>query len=380
MTRPRHSLTLTLVAFFVLPSSALPCASHGTSIFSNNYGIRVTLQNLGTGNIGNAMSLWNGACGMAGVGNWPQFGFEPTYTGALTVRLIPGHAAAANCGGQYCRGEWNPAASTITIYELAGDPNNPANWNNLADSQRDALLAHELGHVLGLHDDSCFSGIMNQTVSPVAGIHPEECEAADEASHVDLEGTEYEGCESYADCRMSPVLLDLGGDGMQLTGIAEGVAFDLDGDGRPEQSGWTAAGSDEAFLWLDMNGNGIADNGTELFGSAVAANGFEPLAQFDQVDGPEVLWGGNGDGVLDARDRMWPRLRLWTDINHDGVCTTDEVSELAASSVSAIGLDYSWSGRRDRHDNEYRYRVHVQLERNGNRTTSTAYDVFFNVR
>lgn len=66
-------------------------------------------------------------------------------------------------------------------------------------------------------------------------------------------------------CVGSPVVLDLAGDGIHLTGPNDPVQFSLRA-GHPWIWSWTAAGSDDAWLVLDANRNGKIDDGSEMFG------------------------------------------------------------------------------------------------------------------
>lgn len=153
----------------------------------------------------------------------------------------------------------------------------------------------------------------------------------------------------------SPLLVSTSDRPIHLTDAAHGVLFDLDGDGVPEQLSWTLPDSDDAWLALDRDGNGRITNGGELFGNfspqpaGAAPNGFLALTEYDL---PEH--GGNNDGVIDRHDAVWAQLRLWTDVNHDGVSQASELRDVGGV-LSSISLDFRQRARRDQHGNVYRY-------------------------
>jgi hypothetical protein len=169
-------------------------------------------------------------------------------------------------------------------------------------------------------------------------------------------------CTSSGGNCWTPILIDVTGNGFDLTDASNGVYFD-EGTGTMIQTAWTSAGSDDAWLVLDRNGNGEIDDARELFGSAASQppplpgdikNGFRALAEFDKPGS-----GGNANGFIDNGDVVFPSLRLWEDLNHNGVSEPAELRSLFDLEIDTISLDYRESRRRDRWGNTFRYRAKI---------------------
>ena len=159
-----------------------------------------------------------------------------------------------------------------------------------------------------------------------------------------------------------PLILDLNGNGkIDLTSTSNGVHFDHDANDISFKSSWVD--KEDGLLVYDRNNNGIIDNGTELFGNftriasantnssayeniddanknnnnlqtnntTLAKHGYEALANLDS----------NNDGVIDINDKDFNKLRIWQDINKDGVSQTNELKTLDELNIKSLNLNYN---------------------------------------
>ena len=86
-----------------------------------------------------------------------------------------------------------------------------------------------------------------------------------------------------------------------------------------------------------MNGNGIIDNGAELFGDntkladgSFAKHGYAALAELDS----------NGDGIVSAADAAFQTLRVWQDLNQDGISQANELRTLETLGIQSLDVAY----------------------------------------
>ena len=153
-----------------------------------------------------------------------------------------------------------------------------------------------------------------------------------------------------AENTVSPLVLDLDGNGVTTRGIAEGtIQFDHDGNGFAERTGWVGGG--DALLVRDRDGDGRITSGNELFGNRtrlgdgnLAGHGFEALRDLDS----------NGDGRLDRRDPVWSELRLWLDADADAETDPGELFRLDQRGVESLSLAYVDSSWTDPQGNRHR--------------------------
>ncbi|MGH1377176.1 MAG: calcium-binding protein, partial [Alphaproteobacteria bacterium] len=141
---------------------------------------------------------------------------------------------------------------------------------------------------------------------------------------------------------LDPLVFDLDGSGtIDLVSVENSTArFDFWNDGFAEKTGWVAAS--DGMLVVDLDQSGDINGAAELFGSNFPLtyiieddfgafqndNGFARLEQYDS----------NDDGVIDSLDDIWSELRIWQDLNQDGVSQSSELLTLDNIGIASIDV------------------------------------------
>ena len=143
--------------------------------------------------------------------------------------------------------------------------------------------------------------------------------------------------------RVDPLIFDLDGDGIKTTSLDQSrTYFDLDSNGFAERTAWVDAS--DGLLVLDRNNDGQITSGQELFvdqtllaNGVRAASGFEALKEFDS----------NRDGRIDAKDEVYSKLKIWRDLNGDGISQAEELKGLSDYNIASISLSSTSSNASD---------------------------------
>lgn len=170
----------------------------------------------------------------------------------------------------------------------------------------------------------------------VTGSHGVDIPVISHVSETNLNGQEFDLSDNattveqniHLNFTITPLVLDLNGNGIDLVTIEAGVIFDMNNDGVLDQTSWV--GSNDGLLAIDANRDGLINNQSELFGNnAEHSDGFKNLAQYDD----------NGDGHIDVNDTIFNDLVVWKDLNQDGVSQAEEKFSLADLDIASINLD-----------------------------------------
>ena len=158
-----------------------------------------------------------------------------------------------------------------------------------------------------------------------------------------------------------PLVINLDTDAAELTD--QTMFFDIDADGSDDSISMLNSGS--GYLALDRNGDGIINDGSELFGTQ-SGNGFADLAAYDKDE----------NGWIDEADEIFQKLRIWTKDENGN----DKLLTLSEAGVGAIYLgyentDFALNNLTDNQTNAQIRKSGVFLYENGNAGTVQQLDL-----
>ena len=139
--------------------------------------------------------------------------------------------------------------------------------------------------------------------------------------------------------------------------------FDLDADGKMDQISNLAPGS--GFLALDKNGDGVINDGNELFGTQ-SGDGFADLAAYDE----------DGNGWIDENDEIFSKLLIWSkDENGNDELYHLKDKGVGAICVAKVSTDFSLNSLKTNQANGQIRSTGVFLYENGNAGTMQQLDL-----
>ena len=138
---------------------------------------------------------------------------------------------------------------------------------------------------------------------------------------------------------IDPIVLDLSGTGVKLTPINDGVLFDINNSGTQRRTGWT--GKDTGLLVID-DGTGNITNASQLlseyFGGQQGTNGGPGQTPFKDGFAALSSKDANNDLFIDANDPIWNKLKVWIDLNHNGLSEPGELKTLDELGITRFNL------------------------------------------
>jgi hypothetical protein len=89
----------------------------------------------------------------------------------------------------------------------------------------------------------------------------------------------------------------------------------------------------------------LANAPVDSAGHGAQLMGIEALSRYDSRE-----LGGNDDGLITEADAVWTRLRIWVDLDADGVSTSAEMLDLTRCGIRALEAGSRRAGRAARVD------------------------------
>ncbi|MFC5373614.1 DUF4214 domain-containing protein [Brevundimonas faecalis] len=126
-----------------------------------------------------------------------------------------------------------------------------------------------------------------------------------------------------------PIVFDLGGDGLDLTGVDASNVVSRLSSGELARTSWV--GPTDGMLAYDRDGDGQINKLSEI---SFVQDKEGAKTDLEGLRG----WDTNGDGKLNAQDEGWGKLKIWVDRNQNGRSTAGELRTLEEAGIVEIDL------------------------------------------
>lgn len=148
-----------------------------------------------------------------------------------------------------------------------------------------------------------------------------------------------------------PLVINLDSDCAFVSDVK--ISFDLDADGQDEEISRLSSGS--GYLALDNNGDGIINDGSELFGTR-SGDGFADLSEYDS----------DHNGWIDEADEVFTKLKICI-MNEDGSQTLYSLKDkdIGAICLKSESTDFSLNNLTTNETNARIRRTGIFLYENG---------------
>ncbi len=347
---------------------AQECSSYSTSFGPFNYA------NTGSAQHSTGVHAWNetyfGTCTYSG----------PKGPCGVTATASSGDVGAGDSGTLFLADCCYHVPGTATAQGIASSNGGSAVAGTEAAVSFDDCLLSSCAVKISISGSSSGVGL-SATFDPTSIFNDKVSYTAGCVAEVSTSGGGGGGCGG------SPIVIDTTGKGFHFTDPAKAcINFNLKDNGRPVCLSWPVVGSGNAWLALpDADGN--VNSSKQLFGNFTPhpnhesenPNGFLALAEYDI----------NKDLVIDNKDPLWAKLRLWIDrhcyLDRAATCTSQpsELHTLEEFGITSIDLVYGQDKKADQWGNWFRYYAPMNIDmtmddrqHSTDKLGRTAYDVF----
>ncbi|MGB0782041.1 MAG: calcium-binding protein [Marinomonas sp.] len=264
--------------------------------------------------------------------NWSYENIQVPYNPEVPIAQV----SSARFPGQFGTVPWGYETNAL---DVIGDMNAPnlkrqLSQSNSKESNSVTTSLNRLNKIADSYYLDVFQATLPDLSSNVASPNTN---SSKDRKHVSGPGGDYwdDGSACYGDdggdSSGKPVVIDMDGDGIELTKLSESTTdFDFDDDGYLERTAWTTG--DDALLVFDLDNDNKVTQSKEI--------AFAKWTEEDDTDLEALAthFDTNKDKVLDSRDAGWSSFKIWQDRDADGVVDDGEMLTLEEAGIKSIGL------------------------------------------